>query len=67
MKIAGYYCPPGSIQGDEVECDAGYYCPGASPNQKLCESGFYQPNNASDSCLPCDAGIIFCKLQLKRV
>ncbi|CAK8677709.1 unnamed protein product [Clavelina lepadiformis] len=53
---AGFFCPEGSSVGNNMQCEAGYQCPVGSPDQVLCDSGYYQNEVQQASCKICPAG-----------
>ena len=57
---AGQYCGEGlKAESESRECRAGYYCPEATPVERECPTGTWNPDTGKESirdCLPCPAG-----------
>ncbi|GLD57311.1 zonadhesin-like isoform X1 [Lates japonicus] len=55
---AGFYCPFdfSSTTPYAFLCPKGHYCPEGSAMALPCPTGEYQPNQGSDSCIPCRPG-----------
>ena len=55
----GWFCPPSmtTAQPPGNECLAGHHCPEGSAVQVPCDSGWYQPNPGTGSCLECPGGL----------
>ncbi|KAK7000326.1 hypothetical protein R3P38DRAFT_3057959, partial [Favolaschia claudopus] len=52
-------CPSGSYQYNQtacVACPAGNTCNGGSDTPQPCDTGLYQPNTGSTSCMPTQPG-----------